>query len=157
MATNPSADGFDGADKIFMMEFSMPSDSSSGFNADMPAIWMLNAEIPRTLQYGSASCSCWESGCGEFDIMEVLSSGSEYCKSTFHMNVSGGDSDYITRPTSSTMKIAVTFSSASQSARIQVLDDATEFGTALDDSAVSSITSLLEETVDALLSTFTLS
>ena len=62
------SDGFDGADKVFLMEFSMPMDGTSGFNADMPAIWMLNAQIPRTLQYGNAACSCWESGCGEFDV-----------------------------------------------------------------------------------------
>jgi hypothetical protein len=33
--------------------------------ADEPAIWMLNAQIPRTTQYGPSDCSCWESGCGE--------------------------------------------------------------------------------------------
>lgn len=31
-------DGFDGGDKLFLMEFSMPNDGKSGFNADMPAI-----------------------------------------------------------------------------------------------------------------------
>jgi hypothetical protein len=31
-------DGFDGADKVFLFEFSMPMDGTSGFNADMPAI-----------------------------------------------------------------------------------------------------------------------
>lgn len=38
---NPSLmqiDGFDGADKVFLFEFSMPMDGTSGFNADMPAI-----------------------------------------------------------------------------------------------------------------------
>lgn len=63
--TNEFADGFNGADKVFMMEYSMPMDGTSGFNADMPAIWMLNAQIPRTLQYGNAACSCWITGCGE--------------------------------------------------------------------------------------------
>lgn len=59
------ADGFGGADKIFLMEFTMPMDGKTGFNGDMPAIWMLNAKIPRTIQYGKAECSCWSSGCGE--------------------------------------------------------------------------------------------
>ncbi len=63
--TNVPEDGFGGADKVFFVEFSMPMDEDSSFNADMPAIWMLNAQIPRTLQYGNANCSCWESGCGE--------------------------------------------------------------------------------------------
>ncbi len=85
----------------------------------MPAIWMLNAQIPRTVQYGSAECSCWESGCGEFDIAEALSSGSGYLKSTFHTNTPGGDSDYLLRPTSGTMKLAVVFDSNEATAHIQ--------------------------------------
>jgi hypothetical protein len=66
-----SPDGFDGPDKIFVAEFQMPLDGTEGFNADLPAIWLLNANIPRTLQYGKAECSCWQSGCGEFDVSPV--------------------------------------------------------------------------------------
>jgi len=73
-------------------------DGTTGFNADMPSIWMLNAQIPRTLQYGNAQCSCWESGCGELDIAEGLFSGSTYLKSTLHANTPGGDSDYLVHP-----------------------------------------------------------
>ena len=76
----------------------MPMDGTTGFNADMPSIWMLNAQIPRTLQYGNAQCSCWESGCGELDIAEGLFSGSTYLKSTLHANTPGGDSDYLVHP-----------------------------------------------------------
>lgn len=57
---------------MFIMEFQMPTDGTSGFNADIPAIWILNAKIPRTLQYGNAECSCWESGCGEFDVSPLV-------------------------------------------------------------------------------------
>jgi len=49
----PVTDGFDGADKVdkvFLFEFSMPMDGEAGFEGDMPAIWALNAKIPRTLQ-----------------------------------------------------------------------------------------------------------
>jgi hypothetical protein len=95
------------------------ADSPIFYSADMPAIWMLNAQIPRTLQYGNAECSCWASGCGEFDIAEALSSGSVYLKSTLHTNTPGGDSDYLLRPTSETMKLAVIFSSSDASAHIQ--------------------------------------
>jgi hypothetical protein len=63
--TNQIADGIDGAGKVILIEYSMPRDGNAGFNGDMPAIWMLNAQVPRTLQYGNALCSCWESGCGE--------------------------------------------------------------------------------------------
>jgi hypothetical protein len=124
-------DGFDGASKAFFLEFSMPDDGTSGFNMNMPAVWMLNAQIPRTVQYGPADCSCWTSGCGEFDIMEVLSSGSTFCKSTFHTNKPGGSSDYIPRPTSGTIKIAVVFDSSDSTAHVQVLDDSTNFPTSL--------------------------
>lgn len=76
-------DGFDGGNKVFLLEFSMPKDDTAGFNADMPAIWMLNPQIPRTVQYGNGDCSCWKTGCGEFDVAETLSSGSMFMKSTF--------------------------------------------------------------------------
>jgi len=32
------SDGFSGADKVFLIEFSMPDDGSKGFEANMPAI-----------------------------------------------------------------------------------------------------------------------
>lgn len=130
--------GFGGADKVFLFEFSMPHDGDNGFNGDMPAIWMLNAQIPRTLQYGDASCSCWESGCGEFDIVEVLSPGDDRCKSTLHTNNAGGSSDYIKRPTSGTMQLAVIFDSADGTANIQVLPDGTDFASSLSADQVSS-------------------
>lgn len=84
--------GFGGSQKLFMFEFEMPSEpSATGMNADMPAIWMLNAKIPRTGQYVSANCSCWTSGCGEFDIFEVLTTGSTKAKSTMHGNDASGN------------------------------------------------------------------
>ncbi|RDW87559.1 hypothetical protein BP5796_03253 [Coleophoma crateriformis] len=119
--------GFDGADKIFLLEFAMPHDTSSDLNNDMPSIWLLNAQIPRTLQYGSANCSCWTSGCGEFDIAEAVNPGSTFLKSTLHTNTPGGDSDYIARPTESTMKLAVIFDASVSTIHIQVLDDSTQF------------------------------
>jgi hypothetical protein len=65
--------GFAGAQKAFFFEFIMPNDGTSGWNQNMPAIWALNSQIPRTEQYGA--CSCWKSGCGEVDIYEVLDPG----------------------------------------------------------------------------------
>jgi len=101
MITN-SIDGFEGVDKLFLMEFSMPPDVNNSAQKDMPAIWLLNANIPRTAQYHS--CSCWKTGCGEFDIVETLHSGSTYMKSTLHTNTPGGDSDFVVRPTTEMMK-----------------------------------------------------
>lgn len=112
----PAYKGFSGSSKVFVFEFEMPSDGKSGFNMDMPAIWMLNAQIPRTLQYGDASCSCWSTGCGELDLFEILSSGSDKLICHLHTGQGassgsnsggGGSQDYFKRPTSGSMKAAV--------------------------------------------------
>lgn len=89
----------------------MPYDGKKGSQyslQDAPALWMLNANIPRTVQYGD--CSCWKSGCGEFDILEVLASGDGKCKSTLHRSDAGegGDSNYFDRPTKPTKYAIVT-------------------------------------------------
>ncbi|TAQ87470.1 hypothetical protein B7494_g4209 [Chlorociboria aeruginascens] len=131
--------GFDGADKLFLMEFSMPLDGERGFNGDLPAIWLLNSEIPRTLQYGKDNCSCWETGCGEFDIAEALHSGSMNLKSTLHAVQRGGDSDFLIRPTSGTMKLAVVFSSRDSTIHIQVLPDETTFSSNLSFSEIDGM------------------
>ena len=143
--------GFDGADKVFLLEFGMPSDSSSGFNADMPAVWLLNAQIPRTLQYGEATCSCWTSGCGEFDIAEVLISGDNRCKSTLHTNTPGGSSDYFARPTSGTVKMAVIFNGADGTANIQQLSSDATFPSSL---TSDQVTQFLGSSTGSKLSSF---
>ncbi|KAI9881808.1 MAG: target of Sbf, partial [Watsoniomyces obsoletus] len=100
--------GFSGQSKMFLLEFDMPVTGGKGFNMDMPAAWILNADIPRTAQYANpAQCSCWTSGCGEFDIFEVLDSGNMKCKSTWHGAKSHGDSNYFARPTSGSQKAVV--------------------------------------------------
>jgi len=135
--------GFDGASKAFFFEFQMPSIGGSTASeydpVNMPAIWALNAQIPRTLQYGNASCSCWTSGCGEFDIFEVLAAGDSRMKSTLHGNVAGGDSDYFARPESATMKAALVL--YNNNIHIQVLDDSATFDESLAASTLSDIIS----------------
>ena len=135
----PAYYGFDtSSDTIFLFEFTMPHDGNTGFNGDMPAVWMLNAQIPRTLQYGSPSCSCWTSGCGEFDIFEVLSTGCDYLTTTLHSYQGtgtqyggGGSSDYIPRPTSSPMQAAVIFCADSQTLNIIALGTSGAFADGL--------------------------
>lgn len=121
--------GFGGADKMFLFEFGMPSDAASigSANGDMPAIWALNAQIPRSQQYGG--CSCWQTGCGELDLFEVLSGGSDYLTTTFHSVLGGGGatSNYFERPTSGTLKAAVVFISATKEIQIIELDADVEF------------------------------
>lgn len=116
--------GFSGVTKMFLFEFEMPTETQSNSSSfsyyDMPAIWLLNEHIPRTSQYPTdANCSCWASGCGEFDIFEVMN-GTErnHLYSTFHTFQGIEDlgtgiqaSGYISRDTSSTMKGGVVFDS----------------------------------------------
>ena len=116
----------------------MPHDGATGVNGDMPSLWSLNAQIPRTSQYGS--CSCWTSGCGEFDILEVLASGDNKCKSTFHLGLGGGggSSDFFDRPADKYIKVAVVFDSASRSATVKILPDSTTFAPGLSRDQVNS-------------------
>ncbi|KAM0804083.1 putative TOS1-like glycosyl hydrolase-domain-containing protein [Usnea florida] len=120
--------GFAGAQKIFLLEFSMPHTNSAAFNGDMPAIWLLNAQIPLTSQYGTnAECSCWTSGCGEFDIFEILDSGNFRCKSTLHMAPAGGSSDWFQRPTNASITAAIIIAGEHEVAAIRVLGPGQSF------------------------------
>lgn len=133
--------GFDGASKAFFFEFSMPNDGQTTTDiydpVNMPAIWMLNAQIPRTLQYGNPECSCWTSGCGEFDMFEVLAPGEWRAKSTLHGNIAGGDSNYFARPESEPIKVAMVL--YDDNIHIKVLDYNTEFSSNMDASIINDI------------------
>ncbi|KAL6919682.1 hypothetical protein ACHAPO_004104 [Fusarium lateritium] len=128
--------GFSGSNKIFLFQFKMPFDGNNGFNGDMPALWALNGRIPRTGQY--SECSCWKTGCGEVDIYEVLASGDDKCKSTFHMNNGAGSSDYFKRPADKYIKVAVVFCERTSSVAIKQLPDSFDFGSSLSDETVQS-------------------
>ncbi|KAL9077769.1 MAG: hypothetical protein Q9161_000141 [Pseudevernia consocians] len=131
-------DGFSGAQKVFLLEFSMPLSNSTAFNGDMPAIWLLNAQIPLTSQYGTnAECSCWTSGCGEFDLFEVLDSGNFRCKSTLHMAPAGGSSDWFQRPTTGSITAAVVIAGEHEVAAIRVLGEGQSFDTTLSEDVVN--------------------
>jgi hypothetical protein len=144
------SDGFGGSSKIFLMQFTMPFTGTRGFNGDMPAIWLLNAQIPRTSQYGTnPNCSCWTTGCGELDLFEVLDPGNFRCKSTLHMAPAGGCSEYFVRPSEAPLTAAVVFSGTKGVVSIRVLEegDGAAFGEDLDDQVVEA---WLEGVVDGL-------
>ncbi|KAL8734133.1 MAG: hypothetical protein Q9166_001618 [cf. Caloplaca sp. 2 TL-2023] len=133
--------GFAGDNKLFMMEFSMPKTGKTGFNGDMPGIWLLNAQIPLTSQYGTnPDCSCWTSGCGEFDLFEILDTGNFRCKSTLHMAPAGGSSDYFKRPEQSTIKAAVLFHGDNKAAHIKILDNSQQFDQSLAADVIQAMT-----------------
>ena len=132
-----ASDGFSGSQKVFLLEFTMPLTGNTAYNGDMPAVWLLNAQIPLTSQYGTnQECSCWTSGCGEFDIFEVLDPGDTKCKSTLHMAPAGGSSDWFERPTNDTVKVAIIFAGEDEKAVIRILDSRTEFGGSLEQHGV---------------------
>ena len=133
--TRKLAEGFSGANKIFLFQFKMPLDGDRGFNGDMPALWALNSRIPRTAQYND--CSCWTSGCGEADFYEVLASGDTKCKSTFHLQNGAGSSDYFDRPTDDYVKIAVIFWESIATVAIKQLDSDFSFDEGLSSATVS--------------------
>lgn len=152
--------GFDGPSKAFFFEFGMPDSGETAASiydpVNMPAIWMLNAQIPRTLQYGQADCSCWTSGCGEFDIFEVLAPGDTRCKSTLHGNIAGGDSDYFERPVTGTIKAALLL--YKDNMHIKIIDNSTEFGTAMPMTFLNEMVSdTMEDSLERLVSLFKLS
>lgn len=118
----PAFHGFYGAIKMFLFEFSMPTEDTVSYdevsNYNMPAIWLLNAAIPRTAQYStSANCSCWRSGCGEFDIFEVMNgTQANNLYSTIHDYQGTGDIElglaaygHLERDTEKTMAGGVVF------------------------------------------------
>lgn len=133
--------GFAGSEKAFFFEFQMPDDGKTGANqydpVNMPAIWMLNAQIPRTLQYGNADCSCWTSGCGEFDIFEVLAAGDKRMKSTLHGNNQGGSSDYFERPCDNTIKAAMIMKD--DNIVVKILSDDFEFGSTMSSDKIGDV------------------
>ena len=144
---NSSADGWGGENKIFMAEFQMPRSGQTGYqNADMPAFWLLNSKVVNTQQY--ANCSCWASGCGEWDILEVLSNDLTTGYASLHMGCNYGvtaEQNGIARPTTATIKIAAIVSSQGV-AHVRVLDDSTTFGTTV---AGSTVTGWLAENSNA--------
>ena len=100
---------------------------------DMPAIWLLNAQVPRTLQYGNPECSCWPL-CGEMDIFEILDPGYDKCISSLHPL--GGSPSFFSRPSENSVKVAVVFSGISGTVRIEVLDNWQGFDKSLMDDVV---------------------
>lgn len=97
--------GWDGGQKMFVTKVDMPT----GSGVNLPAIWMLNAQIVRSGQYG---CNCRNSGsvggCGELDIAEVIETCTAQDKVSTHLYVlegtypSSGD-NWADRPTDSSV------------------------------------------------------
>ncbi|OEJ86552.1 Cell wall protein [Hanseniaspora osmophila] len=165
----PAYEGFYGTTKMFLFEFEAPTEtqanSSSFSNYDMPAIWLLNSQIPRQSQYPTNSnCSCWASGCGEFDIFEVTNSThvNEFY-STFH-TFQGTDSlsyglsaaEYVARKTNSTMTGGVVFDSEGNT--VVFMSDSLSFDETISADAVQkAVSALSDDQGDSYLSSVAVS
>ncbi|ODV90453.1 hypothetical protein CANCADRAFT_106685 [Tortispora caseinolytica NRRL Y-17796] len=125
--------GFSGYNKIFLMQFEMPN-LNDGNN--MPAVWFLNAKIPRTQQYGD--CSCWPN-CGEFDVFECVENGDTRMISHFRGGGADiGNSRWIERPTSSAGTYIVFFDATNgKTILADVTGSISDFSASLPDSLVS--------------------
>lgn len=73
--------GWGGGKKLFVTKVKMPQGSSP----NQPAVWMLNAQVLRSNQYG---CNCRgmgaKGGCGELNIAEVIETNDARDKVTTH-------------------------------------------------------------------------
>ncbi|PWW78837.1 hypothetical protein C7212DRAFT_273229 [Tuber magnatum] len=147
----PAYHGFRGDVRVFAFEFSMPRDKgdNGGKGApDVPALWLLNAKIPRVAQYGikSGPCSCWPD-CGEFDIFEALpgnpaagQSAADMIKTHLHCAQGGkygggGNKDFFDRPVKGTVKPAAIL--AGEHAYIARLPDDTKFDETFSDDLIA--------------------
>lgn len=104
-------------EKIIIVEATMPHNIPGYANkGDKPAIWSLNAQIPRTAQYG---CNCDRRGCGELDIAEVVTEGEEHCWVTMYSwQKSVGSGDWFVRPTNNAAVFATHFDVPGKTIRI---------------------------------------
>ncbi|ODV93375.1 hypothetical protein PACTADRAFT_5160 [Pachysolen tannophilus NRRL Y-2460] len=165
----PAYHGYYGSVKMFLFEFTMPNEDTAPENTtdyNLPAIWLLNARIPRTSEYPtSTNCSCWDSGCGEFDIFEVLNATySDNLYTTIHDYQGTSDIDdgirangYLKRYTDATMKGGVVFDS--NGSAIVFMNNDTEIESTISSSDLNSwiedAGSMVEDTLDTVESTST--
>ena len=136
--------GWAGADKIFITKVQMPMDGS----VNIPAIWILHADIVRTAQYG---CNCrgmgtegrWKGGCGELDVAEVLWTNLNKVTSTvYSFKGAIGVGEYADRPVSNNIVYVTIFDSSRNGGTVKILaldEKDVDFGaTGIKDSLVQS-------------------
>lgn len=91
--------GWAGTKKLFITKFDMPN----GGAPNVPAIWMLNAQVMRSGQY---QCNCRgvgpAGGCGELDIAEVLEKDTTQIATHYYFydgQFNPGNDRFCSRPT----------------------------------------------------------
>ncbi|KAG7397956.1 hypothetical protein PHYBOEH_011885 [Phytophthora boehmeriae] len=146
--------GWDGGMKMFVTKVMMPT----GSTANLPAIWMLNAQVVRASQYG---CNCRgegaEGGCGELDVAEVIETNTAQDKVSTHYyfydgSVSPGGDNYASRPTDSAVTY-VTIIDNSSTGTIKIIElGGDDFDFSVDSISADTVSTWLEASVENLLS-----
>ncbi|RLN10152.1 hypothetical protein BBI17_008746 [Phytophthora kernoviae] len=146
--------GWDGGMKMFVTKVMMPT----GSTANLPAIWMLNAQVVRASQYG---CNCRgegsEGGCGELDVAEVIETNTAQDKVSTHYyfydgSVSPGGDNYASRPTDSAVTY-VTIIDNSGTGMIKIIElGGDDFDFSVDSISSSTVSTWIDASVENLLS-----
>ncbi|RLN56896.1 hypothetical protein BBP00_00007767 [Phytophthora kernoviae] len=146
--------GWDGGMKMFVTKVMMPT----GSTANLPAIWMLNAQVVRASQYG---CNCRgegsEGGCGELDVAEVIETNTAQDKVSTHYyfydgSVSPGGDNYASRPTDSAVTY-VTIIDNSGTGTIKIIElGGDDFDFSVDSISSSTVSTWIDASVENLLS-----
>jgi hypothetical protein len=146
--------GWDGGMKMFATKVSMPT----GSTANLPAIWMLNAQVVRASQYG---CNCRGSGsvggCGELDVAEVIETNTDQDEVSTHYyfydgEPSPGGDNYGARPSDSTVTY-VTILDNSGTGVIKIIEiGEDDFDFSVDTVTADTVSAWLDATVENLLS-----
>ncbi|RLN45942.1 hypothetical protein BBJ28_00009255 [Nothophytophthora sp. Chile5] len=146
--------GWDSGLKMFVSKVMMPT----GTSANLPAIWMLNAQVVRASQYG---CNCRGSGsvggCGELDVAEVIETNTAQDKVSTHYyfydgDVSPGGDNYASRPTDSAVTYVTIFDNSGEGVVKIIEIGGDDFDFSVDSVSADTVSAWLEASVENLLS-----
>ncbi|KAG6585049.1 putative GPI anchor protein [Phytophthora cinnamomi] len=146
--------GWDGGMKMFVTKVQMPT----GSTANLPAIWMLNAQVVRASQYG---CNCRGSGsvggCGELDVAEVIETNTAQDKVSTHYyfydgSVSPGGDNYAARPTDSAVTYVTIYDNSGEGVVKIIEIGGDDFDFSVDSVSADTVSTWLSASVENLIS-----
>jgi hypothetical protein len=132
-----------GGNKLFAIRARMPRFTGpiTEYYDDVPAIWMLNARVVRTAQYG---CNCRgmgsPGGCGELDVAEVIHGQHPmHATSTIYSfeGATGSGQNYFMRPVKESATFIVLFDASGKVQMLRLKADAFNFGDTVANATVS--------------------
>ncbi|KAE9314106.1 hypothetical protein PF001_g8433 [Phytophthora fragariae] len=146
--------GWDGGMKMFVTKVQMPT----GSTVNLPAIWMLNAQVVRASQY---ACNCRGSGsvggCGELDVAEVIETNTAQDKVSTHYyfydgSVSPGGDNYAARPTDSVVTYVTIYDNSGEGVVKIIEIGGDDFDFSVDSISADTVSTWLSASVENLLS-----